>query len=56
MVVCISQTTLFRSCDWCSKRREEDDILWVLLEYVLEALSDETCHCEGCNLYVMLYR
>jgi hypothetical protein len=56
MVVCVSQSTLLRSCDWCSKRREEDDILWVLLEYVLEALLDETRHCEGCDTCVMLYR
>jgi hypothetical protein len=38
MVVRVSQTALLCSCDRRSKRGEENDIVWVLLEDVLEAL------------------
>jgi hypothetical protein len=47
MVVCISQTTLLRSCDRRSEGREEDDIVGVLLENVLETFLGETCHYDG---------
>lgn len=44
MVVCISQSTLLRSCDRRAKGGEEHDIVRVLLENVLEAFLCETCH------------
>jgi hypothetical protein len=54
MVVRISQAAFLSSCDRCSKGGEEDDILWILLQYVLEAFLDEACHCgsssEGVSL------
>lgn len=54
MVVRVSQATLLGSRDGCSKGGEEDDILRVLLEYVLEALLDEACHCSSSSEGVSL--
>lgn len=55
MVVCVSQSTLLRSCDGCSKCGEENDIVRVLLYNVLQPFLYEACHFERpgiCNAKV----
>jgi hypothetical protein len=42
MLVRISESTFFCSRDWCAECREEDYIVWILLEDVLEAFLDES--------------
>lgn len=42
VVICITQTALLGSCYRSSEGREEDDIMWVLLENVLETFLHES--------------
>jgi hypothetical protein len=44
MVVGVSKSTFSGSCNRCSQRRYENDILWVLLEDVLDAFLYDPCH------------